>query len=472
MKKLVVVLLMMFFVAGCTDTKRNQTLFVKDDDQYALCVDGQRKTAYLYDKYVAVGDQGFLVYQGKKTSYLSNTGKTLIDYQSGKTLQNIGQLIVSQDKDKNVIIYNSEGKQLYKSSKKVKIAVYGLPVIYQDKQYAVLDTDGNVFYESKKEISYASFYNSFIVICQGNKTVIYDTSSQDDERLSVKIEGQFDMLYQDFDKGYLLQDSQAKRLVFVDKNGKVQFDMENHIDSATISKETIYAKKGEETYLISLDGKINVKATSYYNDCHNYLVKNDSNVYGAHQFVNDDKQIDVKGIQLNPEVNKVNGSVFPVYVQSKGYQYYSFNGKEKIKTYFKYADDFTKEGVAIVSKDGEKYYLIDRTGKKISKQYQMLKYIGNGYYAGYKTTSKYVVLDSKGTKVINDYFMGESEIYVFDDETYGLFNKSGTTHIYNMNDYEKELTLNGDYKVYQDGYLVSTNYKKYYSMSGEEFYKR
>ena len=41
-----------------------------------------------------------------------------------------------------------------------------------------------------------------------------------------------------------------------------------------------------------------------------------------------------------------------------------------------------------------------------------------------------------------------------------------------MNDYEKELTLNGDYKVYQDGYLVSTNYKKYYSMSGEEFYKR
>ena len=44
--------------------------------------------------------------------------------------------------------------------------------------------------------------------------------------------------------------------------------------------------------------------------------------------------------------------------------------------------------------------------------------------------------------------------------------------IYNMNDYEKELTLNGDYKVYQDGYLVSTNYKKYYSMSGEEFYKR
>ena len=143
MKKLVVVLLMMFFVAGCTDTKRNQTLFVKDDEQYALCVDGQRKTAYLYDKYVAVGDQGFLVYQGKKTSYLSNTGKTLIDYQSGKTLQNIGQLIVSQDKDKNVIIYNSEGKQLYKSSKKVKIAVYGLPVIYQDKQYAVLDTDGN-----------------------------------------------------------------------------------------------------------------------------------------------------------------------------------------------------------------------------------------------------------------------------------------------------------------------------------------
>lgn len=470
MKKILIVLLMMLVMTGCRDTKRNQTLFVKDGDQYALCVDGTRKTAYIYDQYIPVGDDGFLVYQGKKARYISHVGKTLIEYKKDSTLQNIGEMLVLQDKDKTVI-YNSEGKELYKSSKKVKINVYGLPVIYQNKKYSVLDAQGNVFYESKEEIHYASYYNSFIVICQDEQTVIYDTSSSD-EGLEVELIGQFDILCQDYDKGYLLQDTEAKRLVFVSKKGKIKFDMENLIDSATISKQTIYAKKGKDIYLISLDGKTNVKAASYYYDSDHYLVKNDQYVYGPHQFVKDGKEKDVTGIQLNPEVNKVNGQIFPVYVQSKGYQYYTFEGKAKIKTYYKYAGDFTKDGVAIVSKDGKKYYLIDKTGQKLSKKYQMIKYIGKGYYAGYQTTTKYVVLDKQGNKVLNDYFMGESEIYVFDNETYGLFNKSGTTHIYNMSDYEEEFTLNGDYHVYQDGYLVNSNEKTYYSMSGEKFYKR
>lgn len=470
MKKILIVLLMMLVMTGCSDTKRNQTLFVKDGDQYALCVDGTRKTAYIYDQYTPVGDNGFLVYIGEKASYISDTGKTLIEYKEDSTLQNIGEMLILQDKDKTEV-YDSEGKELYKSSKKVNINVYGLPVIYKNKKYSVLDPQGNVFYESKEEVYYASYYNSFIVICQDEQTTIYDTSSSD-EGLNVELIGQFDMLCQDYDKGYLLQDSEAKRLVFVSKKGKIKFDMENLIDSATISKNTIYAKKGKDTYLISLNGKTNVKATSYYYDSDQYLVKNDQYVYGPHQFVKDGKEKDVTGIQLNPEVNKVNGEIFPVYVQSKGYQYYTFAGKEKIKTYYKYAGDFTKDGVAIVSKDGEKYYLIDKTGKKLSKNYQMIKYVGKGYYAGYQTTTKYVVLDKEGNKVINDYFMGESEIYVYDNETYGLFNKSGTTHIYSMSDYEEEFTLNGDYHVYQDGYLVSSSEKTYYSMSGEKFYKR
>ena len=84
--------------------------------------------------------------------------------------------------------------------------------------------------------------------------------------------------------------------------------------------------------MLSLDGKKDVVATSYYKDVNNYLSKNASYIYGPHKFTKDGKEKDVKGIQLNPNVASVHGHIFPVYVQNKGYQYYGFNGKEAIKT--------------------------------------------------------------------------------------------------------------------------------------------
>ena len=52
--------------------------------------------------------------------------------------------------------------------------------------------------------------------------------------------------------------------------------------------------------MLSLDGKKDVVATSYYKDVNNYLSKNASYIYGPHKFTKDGKEKDVKGIQLNP----------------------------------------------------------------------------------------------------------------------------------------------------------------------------
>ena len=51
--------------------------------------------------------------------------------------------------------------------------------------------------------------------------------------------------------------------------------------------------------MLSLDGKKDVVATSYYKDVNNYLSKNASYIYGPHKFTKDGKEKDVKGIQLN-----------------------------------------------------------------------------------------------------------------------------------------------------------------------------
>ncbi len=61
-------------------------------------------------------------------------------------------------------------------------------------------------------------------------------------------------------------------------------------------------------------------------------------------------------------------------------------------------------------------------------------YLGEKYYAGYTTGNmKYLMV---GNKVINDYFMDEGTTFVYNDVVYGIFNKSGSSYIYDMNENE------------------------------------
>lgn len=473
MKKILIILLMMLMVSGCTKNQDQEILFVKNDKKYALCVDGKVKTDYIYSAFETVSNQGFVVHEGKKDSYIDREGKEKIAYKKGVTLQAIGEIIVAKDGD-DYIIYDSSGKKLYESAKNVKIRLFDVPVIEQDDQYTVLDDKGQTITNTKSKVNYVGLYNSFVSVCYEDSMRIFDVALDpqiDEKGLKVDLSGQYKILSMN-KNGYLLYDKNQSNLVYINAKGEVQFKVDKSVDSAEIDDDTIIAKKDDKIYLISLDGSVDVEATSYYKNSNQYLVKNENYIYGPHQFVNKGKVEEVNGIQLNPEITRVQGNLFPVYVQSKGYQYYDFTGKVKIKTYYKYCGDFTKDQVAIVSKDGDKYYLIDQEGNKLSKNYVKMEEIGHGYFAGYESNTKFEVLNSQGEQVIDNYFMGTCEIYTFDEKIYGLFNKSGTTYVYNMSDNEEMFTLEGEYKVYQERYLVSSNYKKYYDMSGNLYYKR
>ena len=70
--------------------------------------------------------------------------------------------------------------------------------------------------------------------------------------------------------------------------------------------------------------------------------------------------------------------------------------KKQLKTIYKDAQDFDQYGVAVVSKDGEKYYLMNSKGEKQSKNYVKIESIGEGYYAAYETNSKYEIINTEG----------------------------------------------------------------------------
>ena len=348
-------------------------------------------------------------------------------------------------------------------------------MIYKNKKYSVLNSEGEVVTTSKKAINYAGIYHdSFITVAYKDKTVLFDTSSNsqiDEEGLTIKLKGQYKIVANDYKKGFVLYDQQQINLAYVSLKGKVKFEKNIEVDSVKFKDSSLILKNEDGIRLLSLDGKKDVVATSYYKDVNNYLSKNASYIYGPHKFTKDGKEKDVKGIQLNPNVASVHGHIFPVYVQNKGYQYYGFNGKEAIKTIYKDAQDFDQYGVAVVSKDGEKYYLMNSKGEKQSKNYVKIESIGEGYYAAYETNSKYEIINTEGKIDIHDYFMGESQAFEFDGKVYALLNKSGTTYLYDMEKGESVFSLEGEYQLYNGKYLRKKNHKAYYDLEGNLIYK-
>lgn len=163
MKKsfLACILVMMLTITGCSSKTATQTLFVEKNNKYALCTsEGDLKTKFIYSSYKEVENKGYIVVHDKKYEYISTTGKKLIEYKKGTKLTAVENMIVAKNDKNKYVIYDLEGKELYKDSKKVKIYMYDLPVIYQNKKYSVLNGQGEVVTTSKQQITYAGIYNS------------------------------------------------------------------------------------------------------------------------------------------------------------------------------------------------------------------------------------------------------------------------------------------------------------------------
>lgn len=70
-----------------------------------------------------------------------------------------------------------------------------------------------------------------------------------------------------------------------------------------------YWSKNQTTYLFNKDGET-VTSNSYYRNYKNYVVKNKEMIYGPHKFVNDGKEIEVNGIQLDPMASFTKSKIF------------------------------------------------------------------------------------------------------------------------------------------------------------------
>lgn len=476
MKKSICMATVVALLVGCSGTSATKTFFFEEKDKVYDLYDetGEELTNNEYVEYKKVGTDGYVVKKEDKYGYLLHNGKESIALGKYQTLEVLGKMVIAKDKNEEqetITIFNSKGKELYKTDKDTKIIIDGLPIIQEGKRYTVLNVEGTLYTSGEEKITSASIYEEAYVLVNYSDHIIISSTTIKESSVTVDIKGTYRLMDYNVDKGYLLYDKEGKKTVLIDTKGKVVFTKEQEFDTVSFDNATIIGEKENIKYLISQDDKPVLPINSYCLNEKNYVIKNKDFIYGPHTFYKDGKEIQVSDVQLDPLANTISHALFPVYIKNKGYGYYTFEGKQAIDDIYQKASVFDKNDRAIVQKD-DSYYLISKDGKKSSSTYVHIELIDYGYYAGYTTDNKYEVFDKDGKKVIDDVFMGTKSIISYGDIIYGIFNKNGKTYVYDMNhEYALLFDLQGEVVFHEDGYLV-VNKKTYYSMEGKKLYTR
>ena len=67
--------------------------------------------------------------------------------------------------------------------------------------------------------------------------------------------------------------------------------------------------------------------------------------------------------------------------------------------------------------------------------------------------------------------MDDGIVFTYNDNVYGIFNKSGSSYVYDMNELEVIFFVEDTLEFVDNGYFTSESCN-YYTLDGEEIYKR
>lgn len=168
--------------------------------------------------------------------------------------------------------------------------------------------------------------------------------------------------------------------------------------------------------------------------------------------------------------------------------YYNLDGGRMIDDYFYTASDFDEVSeTAIVAKEEDKEYVIDKKGNKIGGSYSGYiswrcadKKAKIVYYTAYDyTNKKYALFDSKGKTISNMQASGnmiceDGDVYYSSYEDKSIYKNGDDLEIY-------KATGKGDLVNLEDGYIHVSSYgtssrnssrtDSYYTLSGKKFYE-
>ena len=416
----------------------SDSFFLENDDYTYTLYDGNGQKIIEQDFKTASGFvDGVAVVENQNEEYglIKEDGTMLLDYASDNYIYNRGAFFeVTQGN--NTKIYDSKGKIILEGEN-----IYGHELSYDNHQAAMFSDSDNIYiynykgdkvstiplgdgmftYEAYVKDNYLSLYynnvsyiintNSKLLFTLDNEYTIQDVSEDGKQFLLIP----YSEIYNSSNKYHYT-------LVL---NGKIVSNFE--------SNEFLYFEnniiKGDYN-LYDKNGKV-MKNGTYYDE-NNYILENDGKI---------DLYVDGKlKTTFNCEItnNKTVNKEFYLMEdcdKQNGLTYYKLDGTKLNDELFMNATDFDEYGLAIVSYDGDNYFLMDTKGEKVSDEYEEIEKVYNdkiltvtshdnaNLYIASKDGKK-ILIDGEGREIVSgNYISIEYKRYaaIDNDDSYEIF---------------------------------------------------
>lgn len=465
-----------------------------NNELYALFnEDGKQITEFIFDL-TSEFINGTALVENENGEYaiINEAGKYIVNFGEYEYINKVGTLYKVADKDYNEFLIDAK-KNVITPLNEIRVQDYGdLYVLLKDTEnYGLLnyvgkniltikrvDTSGEPRIEEQKGYAII-FYNNetFIVnlltgklIANFKEEIRYDFNSfssddssfvinNDDSWINGKITN-YKVIYKDeivaessgdfydivYINDYIRIRNNGVGQTVLNKNGKKILD--------EISQS--YYIMNDNSYIMSNGNE----GIDFYKDNQKVATVNHAEIedYGVGA---------INAYLLNYTYNSEDdGHVYNTY------QFYDENGNVLTSDYYDYAEPFDEYGYAKVKKD-DVYYLIDKEGKKVTDDYEIIRKYVNGLITLEKADGSVEIVNEKLNK-ITETDNNSFNLYETSKEIYLIVENNNIYSIYNYTSNKKIVDVS--YKPdFEENYFVTSENGKtnYYSYkTGKIFYQK
>jgi hypothetical protein len=412
----------------------NDTAYIKQDDKYGI-IDIYGKNLVELGKYKSIERVGFfykVTDSNDKTYLIDSDEKIIYDKENSEINKGLyyNYYYITDKTNNTYTYYNYKGEE-----------IVSLPIYENvEKPFASYESDyigiyyNNMIYmynvETKKEVTKFDI-DKYVYISYVNKEyeAIFLNATWIDKTARFVYEGKYYNLDDKCDKiipttgSILCQSNDRHSTVYMlDENFNLTFKIENTLFMSNSTYATTSTENKNSVDFYS-DGKL-VKTV----DC--------LEVSSTGEYTKDLYRI--KSVKNDSCPNS-----------DEKYKFYTTSGDVAFDKSFTDVTKFDDNGLAIVSEDGTNYYLINKQGEKVSKEYTKITASDTSKFYVTVLDEKYGALDSTGKVLFKNEYKSISykEINTNSDTFIALQKEEGEYILYNMRNHRKNKYKADDVKT-------------------------
>ncbi len=476
------------------DITDSTAFFIENEDKkYALFNDeGNQLTEFIFTSVDDFVNGTALVEKDNAYGIIDSNGKMTVDFGKYSYITTVASMYKIRAEDYHSILIDGTGKVLYDLNDNNLITFiggyYSILKEKSTKTYKVLNPQGIVMtsFPVVENIDHDPTTNEideFISVFYNNKNFILNEktgkeviSFNDDKHYcvnQVEEDGKIIILnscaswYQSQDKTYYK---------FI-KDGKL-YDLNDQCDSVYYENNNIVCRKDYKKYLLDNNQNVGVEISNKIYVDNNTYAQNKGSLSNGVDFYMDGKVAKNVSCRYIKEAGYAEKGFYVLEsnyssscnTSSDAYEFYNSKGEKAFGKSYAKANSFDQNGLAKVSDDEKKYYLIDTTGKKVSDDFDNIS-LSNNYYIVTKNNLK-GILDKDGKQVL-DCKYSNIEITKKQNKYFAKLSTTDSKYIlYDISKKVEVLNLEGSPNFYEHYILITKdNHKQYYAYNGKLLYE-